>query len=225
MMEFSPYITAFLMALLGGTHCFGMCGGIVGALSMGTMPNQASPLQQLPLLFAYNIGRISSYVVAGVIVGSFSAGAYWLGDQQSVQQWLKVMAALFMILLGLYIANIWMILAKTEVIGKQAWRHIEPFGRRFIPVKRVSQALPLGIIWGWLPCGLVYNALILALTTGDAVNGGLIMLSFGLGTLPALLAMGLFANQLAKWVRQPMVKRLAGGIIIIFGGVMLWQAL
>lgn len=224
-MEFSLYITAFLMALLGGTHCFGMCGGIVGALSVGTMPNKPSPLQQLPLLLAYNTGRISSYVIAGVIVGSLSAGAYWLGDQQVVQQWLKMIAALFMILLGLYIANVWMLLAKTEVIGKQVWRYIEPFGRRFIPVKRVSQALPLGMVWGWLPCGLVYNALILALSSGDAIKGGLIMLSFGLGTLPALLAMGLFASHLTRWVHNPIIKRIAGGIIIIFGGVMLWQAL
>lgn len=225
MLELSPYATAFLAALLGGIHCVGMCGGIVGALSLGTLPVQKTPLQQFPVLLGYNLGRITSYVVAGLIVGSIGAGVTALGEQHSSQQILKIIAGIFMILLGLYIANIWTVLSKTEELGKHLWQRIEPFGRKFIPVTSFSRAIPLGLVWGWLPCGLVYNTLVLSLTTGSAVQGGLVMLAFGLGTLPALLAMGLFASKLSTFTRNPAVKLIAGLIIIFFGGVMLWQAI
>jgi len=104
-----------------------------------------------------------------------------------------------------------------EIAGGVIWKKIEPISRQFIPVKSTFQAFILGGLWGWLPCGLVYTILIWAISTGSAIEGGLLMFSFGLGTLPLLLAMGVFATSLSSFIRKNWVRAMAGGIIIAFG--------
>lgn len=221
------YLAAFLVALLGAVHCFGMCGGIVGALTLGLSAARENRLTAiLPYLLAYNSGRMVSYSVAGMLAGGVGA---WTANWASVhdgQRILRLIAGLFMILLGLYIAGWWQGLNRVEQAGGLLWRHIEPLGRRLLPVRSVGQALGVGLVWGWLPCGLVYSVLIWAVSAGSAWQGGLLMLSFGLGTLPALLAMGAFAAALAGWLRRPRVRQSAGTLIIIGGvyqaGSVLW---
>jgi sulfite exporter TauE/SafE len=93
-----------------------------------------------------------------------------------------------------------------------------------LPVNSLLQAFALGMLWGWLPCGLVYAALAWSLTTADAGRGALLMLGFGLGTLPMLLLMGGAADQLSRFVRSPQVRMMAGLIIISLGVYMLWVA-
>jgi len=134
-----------------------------------------------------------------------------------IQYSLQIFAAFFMIALGLYIGGWWFGLRKIEQAGGIIWKRIEPISRQFIPVKSPFQALILGSLWGWLPCGLVYTILIWSISTGSAIEGGLLMLSFGLGTLPLLLAMGVFATSLNSFIRKNWVKAMAGGIIIAFG--------
>jgi len=222
----SQYLVAFITGFLGGVHCFGMCGGIVGALSL----NQANPLSKssqeapsaLKIALGYNIGRISSYVLAGAIVAFLGTSIVHLSGIQSAQKVLAVIASLFMIALGLYLAGIWSGVAKLENIGKYLWKYIQPLTKRFIPVKSFYQAIPLGFLWGWIPCGLVYTALIWTLSAGNTMEGALIMLFFGLGTLPNLLAMGVIAARLAKWVNNPRV-RLASGILVIILGLLTLQ--
>ncbi len=215
----SVYISAFLIGLLGGVHCVSMCGGIVGALSFGARDGRAP----WPYLLAYNIARISSYTLAGVLMGGIS----WLGGQLfEVHQWqqgLQFVAGLFMLALGLYIAGWWRGLAKVEQVGGRLWRQIEPLGRRLLPVRSVSHAFVLGLLWGWLPCGLVYSVLIWAIASGSPVEGGLLLLSFGLGTLPNLLAVGVFALALQTLVQRAWLRQLAGGLIIGFGLLSLWR--
>jgi hypothetical protein len=126
-----------------------------------------------------------------------------------------------MIALGLYLAGLWRGVAQIERLGKGSWQKIEPLSRRFIPVKTPWQALPFGMIWGWLPCGLVYSVLIWSLSAGSAVQGLLLMLAFGLGTLPNLLLMGTAANRLNYFTRQPVVRLVAGLIVCAFGVLML----
>jgi hypothetical protein len=181
----------------------------------------------LPILLAYNVGRISGYMVAGAIVGGlFSAVTHLpFSNIETVRQVLQIMSALFMIALGLYIAGIWFGIAKVENAGRILWRHIEPLGRRFIPVDSPLKALPLGLVWGWLPCGLVYTVLISTSTAGSALKGALIMLSFGLGTLPSLLLMGAATSVLMRFTRQPTVKRMAGLLVVALGVLLLWQAI
>ena len=214
----TSYLAAFLVGLFGGVHCVGMCGGIVGALSFG-LPDELrqQPRRMLPYLLAYNMARITSYVLAGIILGGISALTMQLVAINQLQQLLQVFAGVFMILLGLYVGGWWRILLRLEQAGSMIWRRIEPLGRRFLPVRSVWHAFILGLLWGWLPCGLVYSVLIWSIASGGAVPGGLLMLSFGLGTLPNLLAMGLFAATISRWVRYPWVRWLAGGIIIGLG--------
>ena len=212
------YPAAFLIGLTGGVHCFGMCGGIVGALTLGLPPTRGHPLRtRLPFLLAYNLGRITSYVTAGTLAGGVGAWAAHLISVHHAQLGLQIIAGLFMILLGLYLAGWQGTLSRLERAGGALWRRIEPLGRRFFPVRTPLQALGIGLVWGWLPCGLVYSVLVWAMGAGGALEGGLLLLSFGLGTLPTLLAMGTVAATLAGFVRRPGVRAAAGALVILFG--------
>ena len=212
-------LSAFVVGLLGGVHCVGMCGGIVGALSFGLPPDR-----NLPILLAYNVGRISSYALAGALMGAL--GFYFSGllPVQLAQRVLLTFAGLFLILMGLYLAGWWNALSGVERVGGLLWRRIEPLGRRLLPVRSVRHALLLGLLWGWLPCGLVYSALVWTVSAGGAVEGATLMLAFGLGTLPNLLLMGVAAAQLTRWARQPLVRALAGALVILFGTLLLFDA-
>ncbi len=212
----SQYLVAFITGLLGGVHCFGMCGGIVGALSLSSPKDQKSR-SQLSILLGYNIGRILGYVVAGAIVGFLGSSLVDLTGIQNTKLVLSLISSLFMIALGLYLAGLWGSFSKLESVGAGLWKRIQPYTKRFIPVKSFSQAIPLGFLWGWLPCGLVYTALIWTLSAGGALEGALIMLLFGLGTLPNLLAMGVLAAQLDKWVKNPAVRMIAGLLVALMG--------
>ncbi len=217
----SGYLSAFLVGLLGGVHCVGMCGGVVAALSLG-LPEQGGR-NSWPLLLGYNLGRISSYSLAGAMMGGVGLLAVQLSDLHQVQLGLQLLAAMMMIALGLYLAGWWFGLSRLERWGGKVWSLIEPLGRGLLPVKTPLRALLLGSLWGWLPCGLVYSVLIWALAAGDPQTGALLLLSFGLGTLPNLLAMGLFANRLRRWVQILWVRRLAGLLVIVFGLLGVWR--
>lgn len=212
------FLAAFLVGLLGGVHCVGMCGGIVGALTFGlpeSVRNQ--PTRAMPYLLAYNGARILAYTLAGTLMGGLGYLATSLVALNQAQTVLQVFAGLFMMALGLYLAGWWYGLARVERAGGMLWKRIEPLGRRLMPVRSPAQAFQLGFFWGWLPCGLVYSVLIWAMASGSAAQGALLMLGFGLGTLPNLMLMGVFAAQLGRFLRQKWVRGLAGGLVIAFG--------
>ncbi|MGK0673742.1 MAG: sulfite exporter TauE/SafE family protein [Halothiobacillaceae bacterium] len=214
----ASFIAALLVGLLGGVHCVGMCGGIVGALTFGLPAEvRASPARVFPYLLAYNLARIGAYTLAGALMGGLGWLAMDLVAFHAAQQVLQVLAGLFMVMLGLYLAGWWAGLARVEQAGGVIWRRIEPFARRLLPVRSPRQALMLGFLWGWLPCGLVYSTLIWALASGHPAQGALLLLGFGLGTLPNLLLMGVFAAQLGRFLRKPLVRTLAGGAVALFG--------
>lgn len=212
------YLVAFTVGLFGGVHCVGMCGGIVGALSFG-LPEQTrgrfSTL--LPYLINYNLGRLLSYTLAGALVGGIGALAANMVALHQAQMLLQVLAGVFMVAMGLYLGGWWYGMSRLERLGGNVWRLIEPFGRRLLPVKHPGQALVMGIVWGWLPCGLVYSALIWAISAGSAQQGALLLLSFGLGTLPNLLLMGFLAGKLTALLRRPGVMHLAGAMVMVIG--------
>ena len=219
-------VAAFLVGLLGGVHCVGMCGGIVGALTM-TLPaaTRSDTRGMLPYLAAYNAGRIASYGLAGALVGGLGFLAAHLGDLHLAQRALAVLAGALMIALGLYLGGWWRGVVALERGGAVLWRRLEPVGRRFLPVRTPARALGLGLVWGWLPCGLVYSVLVWALASGSAAAGAGLMLAFGLGTLPTLLLLGTLAGRLAAFVRKPWVRAAAGALVIAFGIAQLWRAL
>jgi len=210
-------VAAFLVGLLGGVHCVGMCGPIVGVLSLGLPEQQRTGSARWRYLLAYNAARISSYTLAGALLGGIGwLAANWSGLHQ-LQQGLQLLAALFMVALGLYLAGWWQGLAHVERAGALVWKRLEPLGRRFLPVQTPARAFLLGLIWGWLPCGLVYSVLVWSISTGDPLYGAALLFSFGLGTLPNLLAMGAAAAGLSARVRDPLTRRIAGLLVILFG--------
>ncbi len=219
-------LTAWVVGLLGGVHCMGMCGGIVATLTAGLPREQRQQLsRQLPFQLAYNSGRILSYTIAGALMGALGAVALDCLPLHLAQRALYLIAAGFMLALGLYLGGWWQGLTRVERLGAQLWRRIEPLGRRFLPVRHWRQALAVGLIWGWLPCGLVYSVLIWSAGSGGPLQGALLMLMFGLGTLPNLLGLGLLAGAAARLSEQRWLRQLAGLMVIGFGLYALWQVL
>ncbi len=217
--------SAFVVGLLGGVHCVGMCGGIVTALTFGLPAERRQRVgAMLPFLLAYNTGRIASYTLAGALMGGAGLLLAQLAPVQTAQRVLLVVAALFMVAMGLYIAGWWTGLGRLERLGGALWRRLEPYGRRLLPVQQPGQALALGALWGWLPCGLVYSALVWAVSSGGAWQGAALMLAFGLGTLPNLLLMGAAAGAISRLARRPLIRQVAGAAVLLFGLWTLWAA-
>lgn len=223
MFSYSMVISSFIIGLLGGVHCVGMCSGIAGVLSVG-LDQRASKWRHFMLQLNYNFGRICSYTFVGFIFGWLGQVAIRSTGSHVAHLTLQTFSGVFMVLLGMYMSGLWRILIKVERIGAALWRRIEPFARSLIPIRSVPQAYLVGMVWGWLPCGLVYSVLTTALSSGSGSNGAMIMFSFGLGTLPNLLAMGILANALHGWLRKPTVRYLAGMLVIGFGLFFIWQA-
>jgi len=204
-----------------------MCGGLASALGLHSRPSpllittdlnppDAIDLNQSPFvrLFSYNLGRILSYCIAGIVVGSLG---FWLSKQLGSSQILRYLAATMLILMGLYLGQWFNGIAFTEKVGSVLWRFIQPLGKRFMPVRSVKDALLVGMVWGWLPCGLVYSALIWASAEASLLGSALIMLCFGLGTLPSMLATGYFAQQLAHVIQNKAFRASSGLLMISFG--------
>ncbi|QEP45052.1 sulfite exporter TauE/SafE family protein [Ectothiorhodospiraceae bacterium BW-2] len=209
-----------MAGLLGGVHCIGMCGAIVATLGLGIESKSTSTYGLI--LLAYNSGRVGSYSVAGAMMGGIGGWLLPLDQLHQWQLWLHAVAGSFMILLGLYLAGWWRwFLLRLEQAGEWGvWRRLQPAAQRLLPVRSVGQGLIAGAVWGWIPCGLVYTVLIWALSSGSAMNGALLMASFGLGTVPNLVAMGAVAGGLQQWLRRPRVVRFAGLSVIAIG---VWQ--
>ncbi|WP_018409858.1 sulfite exporter TauE/SafE family protein [Methyloversatilis thermotolerans] len=211
----------FLVGLLGGVHCAGMCGGIVSAISAGVpAPRRTGWRGQLPALWmhtAYSTGRIASYSLAGAVAGGVGGVGLLAGGALPVQTTLYILANLLMVALGFYLAGYTRFLAPVEAMGRPLWARIQPLATRFLPARTPGQALGVGLFWGFLPCGLVYSMLSLALLSGTPSSGALIMFVFGLGTLPNLLLAGMLLTRLRTLTRHPAVRRIAGLMVLAFG--------
>lgn len=208
------YIAIFLVGLLGGTHCVGMCGGIVGALTV-QIPGPARRPWAIHL--AYNLGRIATYGGLGALMGAIGSAGLLLNGMLPVQLTLYVLANLMLVALGLYLTGFTRVLAPVERIGQRIWRRVQPLTRRFLPASSPARALPLGMLWGLLPCGLVYSVLATALVTGSAGRGAGLMLAFGLGTLPNLLLAGMLFKRLRDITRNRKVRLASGLLVLAFG--------
>jgi hypothetical protein len=201
--EFGLAPALFLVGLASGAHCVGMCGGIVAAFSAPQPLVPAASLWRRQL--AFNAGRVSSYAAAGALAGLLGAGAYALGAAPA-QQLLQTVASLMLILIGLYLAGASGAAAWLERLGAPLWRRLQP-----LAVRLRAHSFAAGLVWGWLPCGLVYGALATAAAAGSAAGGALAMASFGLGTLPWLLGAGALALRLRAF------RVVAGSLVLAFG--------
>jgi len=218
-----PIIVAFSAGLFGTTHCALMCGGIVSLLVSNT--TKKSHLERVLILLTYNLGRITSYSLAGAIMGGLSALLVHWFPLQFIIQLLTLMAGVFMILLGLYLTQWWQILTSIERLGRIIWSQIEPYAQKLMPVQNSSQAFIAGMLWGWLPCGLVYAVLASAVASASVLKGALIMFAFGLGTLPALLLMGTFIGAIAHLAQNHRIRLVSGMIMITFGFITLFRCI
>ena len=203
----SAYFAALVVGVLGAGHCIGMCGGIATAMSAGI-----SARPNLSVLLGYNTGRILSYSSAGAIAG-------WIGGQVNYHAsgvpLLSWLSAIMLLLMGLYLADIWRGLVHLERFGGMLWQYLRPLSKPLIPVKHFPQAVALGLVWGWLPCGLIYSALSLAAVSGSWQAGGLTMLFFGLGTLPTLVTAGLAAQRISEFLKLIVVRRLMACVMVL----------
>ena len=204
---------AFAAGLLGGVHCAGMCGGIVGTLALQS--RGALLARQL----GYNAGRIASYVAAGALFGLAGGFAQMAGPVVTMQAAMFALANVLMVLLGLYVAGWSVTMQRFEAAGSHLWRRVQPVARAFLPIDSPARAIAAGVLWGWVPCGLVYSMLALAMASGSAHGGALVMLAFGSGTLPNLLAAGMAAQKLLALRRAPWIRRAAGLTIVVLGAI------
>jgi sulfite exporter TauE/SafE len=199
---------AALLGLLGAGHCFAMCGGIVAALSFAAPAN--APRWRLNL--GYSTGRLFSYALFGGLAAGLVAVLPPTGWPLA-----RTLAGLLLIAMGLYLANWWHGLLWLERGGRWLWRGLKPVGDRFLPLDSISKALLVGMVWGWLPCGLVYAALGYAAAQAEPLKGAAVMLAFGVGTLPALLAGGVLAAVLKTWFSRPRIRLMMAIAYILFG--------
>jgi sulfite exporter TauE/SafE len=214
MSELLPALGAALLAgFLGSAHCIGMCSGISGMFAMHAQ--QASIRERLPLAVGYNVGRITSYAVLGLIVAALGSSA--VAAIPNLAGPVRLVGGLVIILVGLQIAFNWSLLKPLELVGATIWSRISPLAHRFVPVTNLPRALGLGLLWGWLPCGLVYSVLLIAAASSDATNGALIMVAFGAGTMPAMLMTGLGTAQLASMMRRKSIRYGLGLAIVLLG--------
>ena len=197
-----------------------MCGGIVSAISWRSkLPpiRVASPARPASSHFAYNAGRVGSYMVAGALAGWIGSGALLLEHLVPARTILYVVASLMLLAQGLYLAGIWRGVIYVERAGGRIWRRLQPLTRWFVPVDSAAKAFAIGVLWGWFPCAMVYSVLATALASGDPLAGALTMLAFGLGTLPNLLAMGLLAERVRPYLKHARTRQVAGALILAFG--------
>lgn len=210
------FFTLFLLGFFGGGHCAGMCGGLSSAFALQLPPG----LNRAGLIILLNLGRVTSYVSIGLLFGLLGQAGISLDETRWLQNGLYVAANLLLLFLGLYLAGLSGAAAKIEALGRPVWRRINPLLNQLLPIRSVPACFAVGMLWGWLPCGLVYSASLYALGSGHALQGGLYMLAFALGTLPNLLAMGFFAVQLKSFLQRRAVRLVAGLLVAAWA---LWR--
>ena len=204
-------MAAFVTGLLGSAHCFGMCAGLSGLFAVNA--SVASLRSQLPMAIVYNTGRILSYAFLGVLVAT--VGQSVVKAIPNIAAPVRLAGGLLIVIVGLQVAFGWRFLAPVEQAGATIWKRIAPAAKNLLPVTTLRKALGLGLLWGWLPCGLVYSVLLLAATTANALNGGLVMIAFGIGTMPAMIMTGISASRLSQFLSR---KRMGAGLLIVLIG-------
>ncbi|AQA18446.1 cytochrome C biogenesis protein [Halioglobus japonicus] len=202
------YLSALALGLAGSGHCLGMCGGVAAALNLGGQRRQS-------VTVSYHVGRISSYALLGgllgLIAGSIDLVAWTIA--------LRYLAGFLLIAMGLSVVNWWQGIRVLEQAGSKLWQPVQRFSSRFLPIQRPHQGLALGLCWGLMPCGLIYSALAWSATAQSAATSAGLMFVFGIGTLPAMLAVSLGADRLQHFLRRRGLK-LFIAILLIGSGML-----
>lgn len=203
---------ALAMGLLGNAHCLAMCGGIAAAPSFSSEGEGSRALRTL----LQNAGRLASYSLAGAAAGAFGAGFAAAGGSDAMFG-LRTLAALLLLAAGLQVGGWAAFSARLEALGGRLWRRLAPLARRARQSQTLAASFGFGLLWGWLPCGLVYSALVLASTSGSAPAGAATLLAFGAGTLPGTLLVAGLASRGFALLRGPASRRVAGASLAALG--------
>ena len=206
------FAAALLLGLAASGHCLAMCGGITAALGVATA-RRGDGRPRLLLLIGYQLGRIVSYSLAGLLFAGMLGGLIALLDIESVRRTLRALSALALLLAALVAFG--RVRDPGLLIGPRIWHRLAPLGRRLLPIASVPRAFAFGMVWGWMPCGFVYAVLLIATLQQGALDGAMTMAAFGLGTAPALLIAGLGAERLTIWAAQLGTRRVAGSVLLI----------
>lgn len=222
-METAIGIGAILSALglgfFGSPHCLGMCGGIV--MAFGLSMQNASPTKKRLLIATYHLGRLTSYASLGAIGAIIGAGTLApLMTNNALPRLFLGGALIFCALLMLGLP----MLKNIEKLGLGLWQKLAPLRAKLFPLDSLPKALAAGLLWGLLPCGLVYGAILVAVGLGaTGVTGiglgAVFMFLFGLGTLPLLLATQGTVSVLQKFTQKLSFRR-AGGVLVLISGLL-----
>lgn len=216
-MSLTLIASAWLMGFLGSSHCIVMCGGVVAtACTALSLRKPERPAPQVRFALAFNGGRITSYAIAGAVAGSIGAAAGSTGIFGESRLVLRVVAGIVMLLVGLYVAGVGGALKWVERAGRPVWQRLQPWALRLVSIRTVPATFGLGLLWGGMPCGLVFAALAAAVTSGSPLAGAMTMTAFGLGTLPMLLVMGSAAAVVARGSRVRWIRSTAGVALVAF---------
>lgn len=210
-------VLAAMLALgaLSSVHCGAMCGGIVTAFS-GTQP-MLSKKALLGKQVLFNAGRLSTYALLGALAAGLGSVGALVSDAASFQTAILVLANATLVLVGVHLAGFGGPLARLEARVALLWRRVQPLASRLLPSRAGPGSYAAGLLWGLLPCGLVYGALAVAVFAGNPADGAFAMLAFGAGTLPVLMAAGSAALAARRWLGQRAVRAGAGGLVLAFG--------
>jgi len=210
---------AFVAGLAGSAHCFGMCGGIAAALGLrarsGTAGNQVLPAVARAML--YHMGRLLSYAIAGSLAGLLGDLIWRALDLAQAGRLLRMVAGVLLMTLAIGLIVGRRSTGGIERLGGLLWSRLAPAAERLARGGGVTEAFLLGGVWGWLPCGLVYSMLLLAAASAEVTTGAMIMLAFGVGTLPSMLGSSLLASQLAGLMQRAPARMFAGLLLLVFG--------
>ena len=228
-MAYSAIISAWLAGLLGGAHCVAMCGGFIAVLAAPREPSGAAPLRSSATLVAWQVpyhgGRIASYALVGAAFGAVGGLALAAPGLLSLQRGLYVIANAFLLALALAIVGGSAHTGWLQRAGAGLFSRILPAVRSLRARDGVPARIGLGLVWGLVPCGLTYSVLPLALFAGSALDGAAVMLAFGVGTLPGLLAVGWMAGRARRWLGRPGVRYAAAALLTAFAAAGIYRAL
>jgi len=201
---------AALTGLLGGAHCAAMCGGVATSLTVAQRGGWWVALQP-------NLGRIAGYVLAGALVGAFGHGLLGVARIPGLAIAMRVALGVVLVLAAIRLLDPGGRAAFLRVPGAAAWQRLRPLQRRLLPANTAARRITLGMLWGWMPCGLSTHLLAVAWLQADAARGGATMLAFGLATLPVMLPLTWAGLRVGTRLRAGGWRRASGACILAAG--------
>ena len=213
-MEAIDIFSIITIAFLGSFgHCIGMCGGIIIAYSSTKINSEDSKLKQATSHILYSVGRIFTYVILGAMFGYIGGVAMFNNLANGI---LLIVAGIFMMLTGISLSGKIKFLTLIEhSVSSTSWYKTQ--FRQLLQTKTLISFFILGMMNGLLPCGLVYFFAVTAASTASAISGALVMLIFGLSTIPALFSLGFFVGLFKNSVFRNTMMKLASISVIVFG--------